>query len=308
MLPLKKLDPKRNTLALDLQAKAPLSPAFQAVAEDEIMDALVHDGYFALERAVPSEAVEQILSDVRHLRFEVNRNAAPNVRTPYQTFNTHYLAASKTAFDLITCSKFTNLCALALGPVFRLMGTRIYESRFHGGVSQNNVFHTDLEMPRKTDFDGLSFMIYLTDVTDGEFQFIRGSHRLGLNGAGTPENDERILRDHPDDIVSFRMPRGSIIIYHNRGLHRAKPTKAQGRRQSLLMQVNRDATSGAPIVVDIGFLAGLSEGAKTLLGYGVPPIIQHWPNTSHLSLNLKTDPELTQALAEARLQRRTEEP
>lgn len=287
--------------------EACFSDAFQQVRVEEIYQAILRDGYFVCERALRDEAVEQILEDVHHLRWDVNRNEVPNVRTPSQTFNTHCLAASKTAFDLIVSDKLTNLCRLALGPVFRLMFVRVYETRYRADqrASENQTFHVDLQQPKLTDFDGLAAMVYLTDVSDGEFQFVRGSHRWGVSYDGTPENDALIHRDHADDIVRFLMPKGTIILYHNRGVHRGAMPTVPGKRQSLSLQVNRGAVTGPPLIVDVGFLDELSEDARTLLGMGELATLALWPDTTAKHLDLKTDPALSEALDLAGLQRKT---
>jgi ectoine hydroxylase-related dioxygenase (phytanoyl-CoA dioxygenase family) len=214
----------------------------------------------------------------------VNQNGISPVIRYNQTYLNQYLATSRTAFDLVTSDRITSICQELLGPVHRMVGKRIYETRF----GQRMNFHSDMETPCSdpTDVEGLGLILYLTDTDDGCFQVIPGSQRIGRNDLGSRAGDAEL--EASGNIKSFPGPRGSYLIYNARLLHRAQPISEKGvRRQSMHFQVNRTEDVGEPILVNIGWLGGLSEAAKTLLGFGVPNKLTHdFPVTS-----LKTMPK-----------------
>ena len=84
------------------------------------------------------------------------------------------------------------------------------------------------------------FIVYITDVLDGEFQYVQGSHLLS---SSFQKNDfttnELMSLFKQEDIKSFKGPKGSIIIYNTAGIHRAKPAISKKHtRKSLFFQVD----------------------------------------------------------------------
>src|SRR3569832_1246398 len=124
---------------------------FLSVPADEIAAQLREEGGFACERALDPEAVDQIMQDVGDLGFTINTNAPPNVVFWRQTFANHFLATSRTAFELVVHERVLSVLRSGLGETFRMVGKRIYETRA-GSYMQ---FHSDTSIacvdPRQLD-------------------------------------------------------------------------------------------------------------------------------------------------------------
>lgn len=264
------------------------SGAFIQVPASEIISSIQRNGYFTMECVLEPDCVDTILNDVNHLQFKVNENHCPVVMTRTQSFCNHFLARSGTAFRVLTSEAVTEICQRALGPVYRMVGKRIYETRSNHYMQ----FHSDVgsQPAAPLQIDGVGFIFYLCDTYDGEWQTITGSHEWGESYVGSRENDDELIAKHKDHIRSFPMPKGSLIVYNGRMLHRAKPIENDTfSRISMFMQVNRNASTGEPILVDMGYLDGLSDQAKTLLGYGKVATSPPWPQTTEKSLPVAQD-------------------
>ena len=57
---------------------------------------------------------------------------------------------------------------------------------------------------------------------NGEFQAVKNSH-LFSRDFKYPNFDTHIVEQYKDKIKSFKMPKGSIVIFDNKTIHRAKP-------------------------------------------------------------------------------------
>ena len=87
-------------------------------------------------------------------------------------------------------------------------------------------WHTDNKSEtHKTNTNGLIFIVYLSDVQDGEFQYIEGSHNWSGDDDHSNYSNDLIEDKYKDKITSFKKNAGGIVIYNSRGIHRAKPTK-----------------------------------------------------------------------------------
>lgn len=236
------------------------------------------NGIFSCERAVASEAIDTILDEIGGLDFRINTNTLNPVISKHQTYQNQFMALSRVAFNLVTHKRITSICDALLGQTYRVVGKRIYETRYGNYMS----FHSDVgsisTVPQQVD--GLGFIFYLCDVDDGAFEIVEGSHRWHENYLGSKENDETLIRDH--SIRRFPMPKGSYVIYDGRLLHRARPMSIPDQaRQSFHFQINRGSKVGEPIYVNIGWMNDLDESGKALLGFGEPTSTgETWPITT----------------------------
>jgi ectoine hydroxylase-related dioxygenase (phytanoyl-CoA dioxygenase family) len=257
------------------------SDEFLGKSAQEIVEVIRSDGIFACERAVTSEAIDRILEEIGGLEFRINVNSILPVVKNNQTYFNQFLAVSRTAFDLCRDPRITSIAKEALGPTHRMVGKRIYETRYGHYMS----FHSDVEKPcdDPRQLDGLGFIFYMSDVDDGAFEVIEDSQTWGASHLGSREGDENLLKEQR--VRRFPMPKGSYVIYNGRLLHRANPIKeADVRRQSFHFQVNRGPHVGEAIYVNIGWLNDLDDDAKMLLGYGSPHRVPTFPTTSPDSL------------------------
>ena len=91
---------------------------------------------------------------------------------------------------------------------FRLKAFRYYEN--FGG--QKMQWHTDNKavpntqdlVQKNTKVLGLIFIVYLSDVDDGEFQYIQGSHLWSSKNSFKDYSNKYIIDNFSDKIVSFK--------------------------------------------------------------------------------------------------------
>jgi ectoine hydroxylase-related dioxygenase (phytanoyl-CoA dioxygenase family) len=272
------------------------SDKFAEASAHDIVETIRRDGIYACEGAIESDAIDRVLQDIGGLNFRINSNAISPVVSNHQTYFNQFLAASRTAFDLCVSERITSICKEALGPQHRMVGKRIYETRYGNYMN----FHSDVGIPCEDPrvLDGLGFIFYCSDVDDGAFEVVEGSQSWGASHLGSKEEDERLRLEHK--IRRFPMPKGSYVIYNGRLLHRAEPMKTPGlKRQSFHFQVNKGVHVGEAILVNIGWLDGLSDDAKVLLGYGSPNKVEHdFPRTGPNNL-LGGDVELRKYIRES---------
>lgn len=254
------------------------SEHFKTTPVSEIANEIRTRGIYACERAVRPEAIDQILQDIGGLGFRVNTNELLPVIAANQTYQNNFMALSRLALNLVCSERVTSICDELLGNVYRVVGKRIYETRY----GQYMQFHSDVGKAPSADgtIDGLGFIFYMCDVDDGAFEILEGSQLWNEDTKGSKENDEKLLAT--EKVRRFPMPKGSYVIYNGRLIHRARPMEKPGApRQSFHFQVNRGPKVGEPIYVNIGWLGDLSPKGRKLLGFGVPPQKPlNWPRTA----------------------------
>ena len=274
------------------------SPSFLQIPKAQIARQLCEVGYVAIERALDPEVVDAIIADVDDLRFEINRNVPPNVVMGGQTYANHVFARSRSAFEVVVHERVTGVLREGLGEAFRMVGKRIYETR-SGYYMQ---FHSDTASrfggPER--LDAMVFIFYLNDVRQGEWEIIEGSHLWGETTVGSRANDEALLQRPDVKVRGFPMPKGSLIIYNGRVLHRARRFKDPDfARRSFFFQVNRQAKSSEPMLIDASFIRpDLSDDARMLLGFGKPAVMAPYPNSSPASLPVGRDAAIDRYLVE----------
>ena len=197
------------------------------------------------------------------------------------------LAKSKMLFDLLTSNKILEISEKYLGEKFRLKCHRVYSV----GSGSKNPWHTDdKKYGQKNDkIKGLVFIIYLNDVYDGEFQAVKGSHTFSRDFK-YPNFDTHVMDKYNKSIVSFKMPKGSIVIFDNKTIHRAKPYfDFFWRRKSLFFQIDNEVEDGEKILIKTEFIKNLSHNQSMLLGMGLPSNMPHEPSKTSLNtINFKT--------------------
>jgi ectoine hydroxylase-related dioxygenase (phytanoyl-CoA dioxygenase family) len=255
----------------------------------DVADAVRTDGVYALENALTADFLQAIETDVAQNPFGINVN---NVHGVYfgssQFYVTHMLAVSQQFFSFCTHPKILEVCQHILGERFRLKAQRYYET--YGGHAMR--WHTDNKTDRGfAHIPGLIFIAYISDVEDGEFQYIRGSHNWSGEKAYNEYGAEFIAREHGKDVLSFRKPRGSLIIYDTYGIHRARPVRRNGFvRKSLFFQVDSKVEDGEPILLKTQYADTMDERLKQYLGFGKPSEYVSFPGTglTHLPIRGST--------------------
>lgn len=241
---------------------------FGAIAPARIADDLARDGYHFTQAGLAPGFMDALEADVRPHRFSINSNWAHGVYFNRQYYLTHMLACSQNFFDLVTSPLVMRVCEAALGPRFRLKAMRYYETY---GWHQMQ-WHTDNKIGRaKVDVPGLIFVAYLSDVADGELQYVRGSHVWSGADAYADYSESFIDRQHGQDVLSLKGPRGSIAVYNSYGIHRARPCRQRRFvRKSLFFQVDSDMASAEPLMLNPSFVHDVDPRILAYLGFGAP--------------------------------------
>lgn len=245
--------------------------------EEAICNELEKKGFFCFERALTQEFIDAIFDSVESNRFGINNNWIKGIYTERQYYLTHMLAVSREFYQYVTHEKVLSISKKVLGDRIRLKAMRYYETM--GGHRMQ--WHTD----NKTDkgvvhIPGLIFISYLVDVNDGEFQYVSNSHNWSGTRAYSDYSEHEIESKFKNQVVSFKKPMGSIIIYDTYGVHRARPTQDKNHvRKSLFFQVDSDISSAEPIILNPAFCENLTDESKEYLGFGMEAHKQIFPNS-----------------------------
>lgn len=260
---------------------------FQKVDISLVVKELHEKGYFTFSKALTSEATKAIESDATKSRLSINKNEISGVYSEKQYYFTNLLAASKTFFDFATSRFVLDLCKEYLGEKFRLKALRYYET--YGGHHMQ--WHTDNKTDRGfAHIPGIIFIFYVSDVEDGQFQYVEGSHLWSGEKAYSDYSDEFIANNYMKKIKDFKLPSGSLIIYNTYGIHRAKPVFDQNfKRKSVFFQVDSDINNSEPILLNSEYISKLTNDLQMYLGFGRTSNYEVFPKTSINSLPLSKE-------------------
>ena len=257
--------------------------AFQEIEIDSVVKEINENGYFVFANALTSEAVSKIEKEAK-TKLNINQNKISGVYWEKQYFFTNLLTTSKTFYDFATSKFVLNTCEKHLGNSFRLKALRYYET--YGGTHMQ--WHSD----NKTDktyahIPGLIFIFYVSDVENGQFQYIEGSHNWSGKKGYSDYSDDFINKNYKDKIKNFKLPKGSLIIYNTYGIHRAKPVfKKNFTRRSVFFQVDSETENSEPIILNTKFVTEMNDKIKMFLGFGKPSNYVPYPNSSLNTLPL----------------------
>jgi hypothetical protein len=264
------------------------NPELLNVSNKEIVNEIRANGFYAFEGALDIEYVDQLLSEVDFNNILLNKNDVGVVATQNNKYLTHCLASSQKAYDIITSSKILAICNEYFTDNFKLINHRVYQT----SKKQHLPWHTDnnrLEgsrMSEKHDMPGLCFMFYLSEVPKNPFQLVRGSHLWSHKyNSESFFTDSFIDKNHSENIVTFRLKKGSFIICDIHGIHRAEPFNDDSyNRTTLLFQVdqvgNGNAGHGEKNIINTEYLKNLTPELCDYLGFGFKRDYMAFPDTS----------------------------
>ena len=266
-----------------LDKKNIFTNVFQEIEIDNVVNEINENGYFEFENALTSEAVSKIEKEAK-TKFDINQNKISGVYYEKQYYYTNLLTISKTFYDFVTSNFVLETCKRYLGNSFRLKALRYYET--YGGHHMQ--WHTD----NKTDkgfapIPGLIFIFYVSDVENGQFQYIKGSHTWSGKKAYSNYSDDFINKNYKDKIKNFKLSKGSLIIYNTYGIHRAEPVfKNNFTRRSVFLQVDSNIENSEPIILNTKFITEMNDKISMFLGFGKPSNYEVFPKTSLKTLPL----------------------
>jgi len=264
------------------------NPEFLSESNKKIVNDVRTQGYYAFEGALDSEYVDDILKEVDFNNILLNRNDVGVVATQNNKYLTHCLASSQRAYDVITSPKVLAICKEYFSDNYKLINHRIYQT----SKRQHLPWHTDnnrlegSQMSEKHDMPGLFFMFYLSEVPKNPFQLVRGSHLWSHKyNHESFFTDSFIDKNYADDVVTFRMKKGSFILCDIHGIHRAEPFNDENyNRTTLLFQVdqvgNGNAGHGEKNIINTEYLKNLTPEISDYLGFGFKRDYPAFPDTS----------------------------
>lgn len=218
----------------------------------------------------------------------VNNNDVGAVISQNIKFFTHCLASSKKAYDIITSRKVLDICKEYFNDTYKITNHRIYQTY----KSAHMPWHTDnnlqigKQLVAKHNMPGLLFLFYLSDVTQNAFQYIKDSHKWSHKYSHEIYlSDNFIEKNYNNDILSFPMKKGAIIICDIHGIHRAEPFRDDNySRTTLLFQVDQVGSKyighGEKNLVNTEYLDNLTPEVMDYLGFGFPRKYPAFPSSS----------------------------
>ncbi len=256
--------------------------AFLATPAHEIARAIRDDGFFCMQGALTPAFIDEVHRDVAKHPFEVNKNWVSGVYANQQYYLTHMLACSQVYTDLVTHPKVFEISDELLGSTYRLKAIRYYETF----GKHHMQWHTDNKTDRGFEhIPGFICVAYLADVTDGEFQYVRGTHKWSGDKAHSDYSDDYVEKHHAKDIVSFKAPRGTLLMFDTYGIHRARPVKDPAFvRKSMFFQVDAKVASAEPLLINPAYLRTMEPRVLRYLGFGQPADYKIYPDTDLSSL------------------------
>lgn len=260
---------------------------FQNIDINIVVKELSEKGYFSFPNAFTKAAVNAIENDSTKSRLSLNKNEISGVYAEKQYYLTNLLSVSKTFYDFATSKFVFEVCKKYLGNEFRLKSLRYYEtySQHHMG------WHTDNKTDRGfAHIPGIIFIFYISDVKDGQFQYIEGSHLWSGKEGYSDYSDEFIEKNYKEKIKDFKFPSGSLILYNTYGIHRAKPVFDRNfTRKSVFFQVDNEVDNSDPIILNTEFITNINDDLQMFFGFGKPATYETFPNTSINSLPLNKE-------------------
>jgi hypothetical protein len=258
---------------------------FLKINHDAIYVELKEKGYFVFPKAINSNVIKNIHRDATKYKINLNNNEITGVYAENQYYFTNLLSVSKAFYDFVTSNIVFDICKKILGDQFRLKALRYYETY---GKHQMQ-WHTD----NKTScgfahIPGIIFIFYISDVDDGQFQYIEGSHLWSGEKGYSDYSDDFIQKKYKDKVKDFKLASGSLIIYNTYGIHRAKPvSNKKFIRKSVFFQVDNEIENSEPIILNSNFITKVDSDLKMFLGFGKKSNYEIYPKTSinNLSFN-----------------------
>lgn len=246
------------------------TPGFLAVDPAEVVRSIEETGYYAFERAVRPEFLQQLQREIEPCKPGINVNDVAPVWLHEQYFFTHAMASSRSYFRYVTAPVLRAIAGARFGgDTYRLKCHRYYET----GPGHSMEWHADNVTNEGvvTDSDGLIFILYVNDVFDGEFQLVSDTYKLRKGGGNWTYNytNASIESHFGEKVKSFRMPAGSLVVYDTYGIHRAKPIVSKTFvRKSIFFQVDNSDNFAEKLVVNPSFFDTRDERLLDYLGFG----------------------------------------
>ena len=251
---------------------------YKNISSQKILDDLKIKGYSTVVSFMDDKTIKEIENEATINKYEINKNVPLGLFYETQYYFMNLLAESQKFYEFCTSNFVIDLCEKYLGNIYRLNALRYYETM----SGHRMKWHVDNKSKGKVlDYKGIIFIIYLCDVNEGEFQYIEGSHNFKDKYESPDIEDDIINSKYKNLIKSFKLAKGSLLIYDARGIHRAKPFNNKNYvRKSLYFEVNAVENNGEKILVNTRFLNNLNPKIEKLLGFGTEGNYLVYPETN----------------------------
>jgi Phytanoyl-CoA dioxygenase (PhyH) len=265
---------------------------FTNASTNSIVNDLKNKGYFAAEEVLEEQYIDRLLQEVDFNYILVNNNDVGVVVAQNNKFLTHCLANSKKTYDIITSRKVLDICKGYFDDNYKLTNHRVYQvnQKAHMPWHTDNNLQSGKQLVAKHNMPGLLFLIYLSDVTRNAFQYLKNSHKWSTKyDHEIYLSDDFVEKNYKNDVLSFPMKKGSLIICDIHGIHRAEPFQDDNyNRTTLLFQVDQVGSEyvghGEKNLVNTEYLDNLTPEVMNYLGFGFPRTYPAFPNSSAATL------------------------
>ncbi len=261
--------------------------SFLEIDANKIISEVNKKGFFCFSEALSDKFLNDLKCEIDTFSQGINKNTAGPVWSNTQYFFTHALASSQSYFNLLVSPTIRSIAKSKFNDYFRLKCHRYYETYYGHSMEwhADNVTNEGIV----TDVDGLIFIIYLNDVFDGEFQLIEGTYKERKKEKGTYNYTNKLIEEnYSDQIKSFSMPAGSIIIYDTFHIHRAKPIKNKNFvRKSIFFQIDASDKHSEKLLINPQFFntkESLEYDNLEYLGFGKNSEFESIPVTNEKDL------------------------
>jgi hypothetical protein len=267
---------------------------FLNFSNTEIVNDLKTKGYFVFEQALTEQYVDELLQEVDFEQILVNTNDVGVVIASDIKFLTHCLANSRKAYDVITSTKVLDICKEYFTDSYKLTNHRIYKTTKKGHMPwhTDNNLQSGKQLSAKHNMSGLLFLFYLSDVTTRAFQLVKNSQAWSGNYRHEIYlSDSFIQNNYSQDILTFPIKKGSVIICDIHAVHRAEPFKDEDyARYTLLFQIDEVGSDhvghGEKNLVNTEYLDNVTPEVMDYLGFGFRRDYPAFPNTSVATMKL----------------------
>jgi len=248
-----------------------------SVSANEVCAALETDGIVMLPELVNQAQLkdmqESFASRLKHLRWNDVDGYEMNER--YRHMVQDVLALDQAFVDVALHPVVKDALREYIGPRFELVEAKGWKSvptkrDFHGWHGDAWYDQSKVNfIPRE-----VKLALYLTDVSSGYFEYVRGSHQK--QAPRTVKNLELNSVD-PAKIFPAKGVAGSAILFDTSGIHRQSVPILQERHAIFLnyhdpfvplQREDIEYNRYHPLMLNAAFLGGLTDEDRRILGFG----------------------------------------
>ena len=260
----------------------------KVIRSDEVISGINSEAFYSKEKFLSDNSIKNIHNELELWKPKFNTNDIHPTRTFNGWYHSMAMAKSNTVYDIVTSDFILDICRNYFEDDFRLKSHRVYS--IYSGASIP--WHSDNKIgAKKHNYKGLVFIFYLKDVFKGQFQAIKNSEKFSKKFPNPKIDQNLIERDYSNQVVDFKLPAGSFIVYNDKTIHRAKPYfDPFWYRTSLFIQIDQNMDNSEKIILNPSFIKNIDDEKKMFLGFGKKNDAPHEPVVSGLftlsSINL----------------------